>query len=408
MVSSSEWRREGIASIVDRQLDKSVDRSPHRPVFGLVMRLPIASPDHRASAPGSFRWSKRRRLVIWGVVALAVSGLAYGALWLMAANHFRAATLTWIEQRHGEGYRISHTRLETGGFPAVVRITLSDPTITGRGAGGSWSWSGEEAVAEISPLDPEQVTVRLAGDQRLGHAVGARRFYYEGSAAELTVDATSGGWLPVGAVTIRDLTLRPVDGGDDIDAARIDVAARGDPGANADDRTVTYELTLEAADVGLPRALGLPLGGDVTRLALTAKLIGTLEAGPWPQALDRWRDAGGTLEVTRLELLYGPLTLTADGTLALDEANQPIGAFNARIVGAARTVDALRRRGLIEDMNAAAAKMVLGLMAREPADGGEPIVEIPLTLQNRILHAGPVALAVIPEIRWRKTERKKP
>jgi hypothetical protein len=405
MVSSSEWRREGIASIADRQLDKSIDHSPHGPVFGLVMGHLTASPDHRASAPGSFRRPKRRRLVIWSVAVLAVAGLAYGTLWRLAESHFRAATLTWIEQRKGEGYRISHTRLATGGFPAVVRITLSDPTIIGPGAGGSWSWSGEKAVAEISPLDPKQVTVRLAGDQRFGHAVGARRFYYEGTAAELTVDATPGGWLPVGAVTVRDLTLRPDGGGDAVVVARLDVAARGDPGAPADHRTATYEFTLEAADVGLPRALGLPLGGDVTRLALTATLIGTLEAGPWPEALDRWRDAGGTLEVTRLELVYGPLTLTADGILALDEANQPIGAFNARIVGAARTVDALRRRGLIEDMNAVAAKMALGLMARKPADGGEPVVEIPLTLQDRTLLAGPVAVAVIPEIRWPRTER---
>jgi hypothetical protein len=390
MISSSEWWREGIVSIVDRQLDKSVDRCRSAPVFGLVMNLPPAFPGRRV-----------RRLLIWSVVALAVSGLAYGALWRLAANQFRAATLAWIERRSEEGYRISHTRLETGGFPAVVRLTLWDPTIAGSGAGGSWSWSGEKAVAEVSPLDPRHVTVRMAGKQRLQRVVGTRRFAYEGSASELTVDAAPGGWLPVGAVTVRDLVLRPVEGGDSVSAARIDIAARGDPGATADDRTATYDLTLEAADVGLPPALGLPLGGDVSRVALTAKLLGTLEAGPWPEALARWRDAGGTVEVSRLELLYGPLTLTADGTLALDEANQPIGAFSARAVGVARTVDALHRRGLIEDMNAAAAKVMLGLMARRPADGGEPILDVPLTLQDRTLHAGPVALAVIPEIRWR-------
>jgi len=349
-----------------------------------------------------------RRLVIWSAVAFAVSCLAYGALWLLAANHFRAATLTWIEQRRAEGYQISHTRPETGGFPAVVRLTLADPTIAGRQTNASWSWSGEAAVVEISPLDPDQVTVRLAGKQRLLLATARRSFSYEGSASELTIDAVPGGWLPVGAVTVRDLVLRPVDGGDAVAAARIDVATRGDPGATADDQTVTYELTLEAADVELPRTLGLPLGGDFTRAALTAKLIGTLEAGPWPEALGRWRDAGGTLEVTRLEFLYGPLTLTADGTLALDNANQPIGAFNARVVGASQTVDALRQRGLIEDMNAVAVKIMLGLMARKPMGGGEPVVAIPLTLQDRTLHAGSIALAVLPEIRWRKTERKKP
>jgi hypothetical protein len=196
--------------------------------------------------------------------------------------------------------------------------------------------------------------------------------------------------------------FRPVEGGDAVAASRIDVATRGDPGAPADDQAATYELALKAADVELPRALGLPLGGDITGVALKAKLIGTLESGPWPVALARWRDAGGTLEVSRLELLYGPMRLTADGTLALDADNQPIAAFSAHIVGASRTVDALRRRGLIEDGNAVAVKMALGLMTRRPADGGEPILDVPLTLQDRTLHAGPIALAVIPEIHWRQ------
>jgi len=383
--------------VVDRQLDKRVDRCGYDPVFGLVMNIPPPLPGQRV-----------RRLVIWGAVAFVLSGLAYGVLWLLAASHFRAATLTWIEQRRAEGYQISFTRHETSGFPSVVRITLADPAVAGRRPEGSWSWSGDAAVVEIGPLDPEQVTVRLAGQQGLQLAAAGRSFSYEGSASELTINTAPGGWLPAGAVTVRDLVLRPVEGGDTFAAARIDVATRGDPGVTADDQTVTYELTLDAAAVQLPRTLDLPLGDNLTRAALTAKLVGTLEAGPWPEALDLWRDAGGTLEVSRLQLLYGPLTLTADGTLALDEAKQPIGAFNARIVGASRTVDALRQRGLIEDMNAAAAKVVLGLMARNTVDDKEPVVAIPLTLQDRTLHAGPIALAVIPEIRWRKTERKKP
>lgn len=358
--------------------------------------------------PPAFPGRRVRRLVIWAVVALAMVSCAYGALWVLAENRFRAATLTWIEHRKPEGYRISYTRLETGGFPAVVRITLADPMIAGRQAGRSWSWSGEKADVEISPLDPEHVTVRLAGDQWLHIEAGKRLLSYEGSASELTIVAALGSGLPAGTVTVRDLALRPVEGGDAVAAARIDVTTRGDPGAPADSQTATYDLTLEAADVELPRALGLPLGGDVTGVALTAKLIGTLEAGPWPEALARWRDAGGTLEVPRLELLYGPMTLTADGTLALDAAIQPIAAFSAHIVGASRTVDALRRRGMIEDGNAIAAKVALGLMARRPVGGGEPIVDVPLTLQNRTLHAGPLAVAVIPEIRWRDRERKQP
>ena len=349
---------------------------------------------------GPPRVSPRRRLVVWVAVAVAVTGLAYSGLWLVAANQFRAATLSWIEQRQGEGYRITYSALETGGFPAAVRVILADATITGKRPRGSWTWSVDEAVVEASPHSPRQVTVRAPGAQRLEGVFGARRVRYVGSAAEVTVDVASGGRLPVGTATIRELVLQPVDGGDKVAVASLDVVSRGDPGAPADERTATQELTLAATDLLLPRTLGLPLGGDVARVAIEAKLYGTLEPSPWPEALVRWRDAGGTIEVPRLELKYGPLSLSADGTLALDQANQPIGAFNARIVGASQTVDALRERRLIGDGNAVAVKAMLALTARQPQDGGPPVLDIPLTLQERTLYAGPLAVAVVPEIRW--------
>ena len=51
-------------------------------------------------------------------------------------------------------------------------------------------------------------------------------------------------------------------------------------------------------------------------------------------------------------------------------------------------------------MNAVAAKVAFAFVARKPADGGKPVVAVPLTLHERTLRAGPVALAVVPEIRW--------
>jgi hypothetical protein len=349
---------------------------------------------------GHPRVSPGRRLVVWAAVAIAVTGLAYGATWLVVANRFHDATLSWMERRQGEGDLITYSGLETGGFPTAVRVILSDATITGHRAGGSWSWAVDEAVVEASPLSPGRVTVRAPGAQRIEQIVGTRRVRYVGSATEVSVDVASGGRLPVGEVTIRDLVLESVDGGDKVAAASLDITARGDPTAPADERTATQELTLVATDIRLPRALGLPLGDDVTRLALTAKLYGTLEAGPWPDVLVRWRDAGGTIEVPRLELVYDPLSLSADGTLALDAANQPIGAFDARIVGASQTIDALRKSRLIGDGNAVAVKALLALTVCKPTDGGPPVLDIPLTLQERTLYAGPLTLAVVPEIRW--------
>jgi hypothetical protein len=90
----------------------------------------------------------------------------------------------------------------------------------------------------------------------------------------------------------------------------------------------------------------------------------------------------------------------ATGTVALDGRMQPVGAFTARIQGFFEAVEALRARGLIRGRDASMAKLVLGAMARPAPGGGPPVLSLPVTLQDRVLYAGPVALVRLPELRW--------
>ena len=49
---------------------------------------------------------------------------------------------------------------------------------------------------------------------------------------------------------------------------------------------------------------------------------------------------------------------------------------------------------------AVAAKVVLGLIARLPAGGGRPYLEVPLSAQEGRLHIGPLNLLPLPPIPW--------
>lgn len=370
--------------------EKGLDPARSGPVFRAVMADTGGSSADRPAAIEAVPGRRPRCRLAWAAAVLLAAGCAYGAVWLLAAGQFRAAALDWIEARAREGYRITYAGLRTGGFPGDVRLTFSEPMIVGRLADAGWTWSADEATAAAGLFEGRRVTVHAPGAQHLDAAAGAQVVRYRGSAAKLEATAEPARV----AVRIADLRLAPAAGGGGVAVGRIEATMRGDRAAGGG------ELALQATGIALPETLDLPFGNAVARLALTATPRGTLDAGRWPETLLAWRDAGGVLDIAGFELAYGPLGIAADGTLALDAAAQPIGAFNARIVGAAPAVDALRDRGLIAERAALAVKALLALVARPPAGGGPPVVEIPLTLQDRTLYAGPLPLAVVPEVRW--------
>ncbi len=56
--------------------------------------------------------------------------------------------------------------------------------------------------------------------------------------------------------------------------------------------------------------------------------------------------------------------------------------------------------GVVRASDASMARIVLGLMAREPVGGGTPELNLAVTVQNRKLYTGPISLMTMPEVVW--------
>ena len=141
------------------------------------------------------------------------------------------------------------------------------------------------------------------------------------------------------------------------------------------------------------------LGLTTARLDLDASLTGGLPERLGTGALAQWRDRGGTIEIRRLDVLHGPLDMKGDGTLALDGDMQPVGAFTFMVRGFLVALDRLLEAGVIKRHPAQLAKTVLGALARNDGrDGSE--LKVPLSIQERWIYAGPVALGRMPVLRW--------
>jgi hypothetical protein len=122
--------------------------------------------------------------------------------------------------------------------------------------------------------------------------------------------------------------------------------------------------------------------------------------GNLPDRLARWRDRGGTVGVQRFAMTWGPAHTQASATITLDQQLQPMGAATLRVVGWEAASDALGRSGTIDPRAATVVRAMLGLVARQPDDGGPSEVELPVTLEEGIVSVGHVPLFRVPTVSW--------
>jgi hypothetical protein len=343
-------------------------------------------------------------LVLGGlaVVVLTAAG-AFTAYWFFAMASLAEQVAGWIEQRQTEGYRIVHGAAEQSGFPDRLRLALPDGAIEAR---SGWRWASPRTVVETRLFSPRDVTVAFEGDQRLQLPAAAGGLALIARAEPLLAVPRRGGWLPTGLLTATNLVVGVPGSAGAAEVGEVLVSAAGDPARPVTGpEEGTYDLSVSLAPLRL-QAANLPLGDRVDRISMEARLMGALPAGPWPEALARWRDAGGTVEVTRLAVDYGPLKLIGDGTFALDRQGEVIAAMSVTTRDLGGALDALVARGVLAPEVADAARFVL-----RPPDGdaggrddgdakGGPILRVPISIQNRVLFLGPLPVARVPALPW--------
>ena len=318
------------------------------------------------------------------------------------ADRTRAAFLDWAADRRSEGYEVRFDTVGLDGFPHNIVLTVARPVLSAPNEPFSWGWETDRVVAEAAPWRPGRLNVRAAGNHALvvrlpGRAPQAFRGTAEDVTAEL--DFARDGLARL-SMRIVGLDLATVNRRGSLTIEKGELEASRLFPEQPDHRTPAFDLRLNMTGVGLPDALAMPLGAHVESLEVLASVLGPVPGGPLRQSLAAWRDAGGTMELRRLGLVYEPLVVGAHGTLALDGELQPAGALTARVEGFFETVDVLRDRGIIRSRDATTAKMVLGVLARPGQNGGRLALSIPVTLQDRQLFTGPVPLARLPLISW--------
>lgn len=287
-----------------------------------------------------------------GLGLLLLLGGAYTGYWFFVAAKLQAGIESWVAEQRAMGNDVRVADGSIGGFPFTFRRDFGAAEMLLQGAAPAQVVAAS-AVAEIKPWNLNTVIV-TARDVSLSSAFGVYK-----------------------AATL--------DGGVDIPKA---------PPADYHQPFLGFDIT--AANITLPEGQRALTAGPIETLAARGAVMGPVPMAPdLGTVLAGWANAGGVLEVKAFSFKQTPLDAAGEGTLALDEALQPLGALTVRAYGVAETVDLLAGEGLLDARSAKTAKIMVQGLAK-PDDTGKPRVDLSLSVQQGHLWLGPIKLAKLP------------
>jgi hypothetical protein len=345
----------------------------------------------------------RRALVRAAVAILAVAGWA--GWWQLAGVVAERTLAAKLAAAHDHGDDIAYRSLERGGFPLYLRLSLTE--VTAKRRDGS-IWRLPELEVETPLWWVTTPRLRFAGH--------AQAWLPRGNDV-INLGADSGdGWVNLGgalgfteahlALTGATVQRLGADGAppvtEPVTVAQVDLAATAARHAPTEHTETGLTVTVAAERLHVPLTQALPLGSSIRSLGATARVLGATPRLD-PGSLAAWSQDGGTVELDRASLQWGPLVLAANGTLALDRDLQPIGALTAEITGFAPAIDALVATGWVKPKEGQAVKAVLtGLVPRHQGAAlpTDPTARIPVSIHDGFIHVGPFRLAPLPAIPW--------
>lgn len=328
-----------------------------------------------------------------------LGGLAggYTWYWYKLADGISDGLKVWLGKRRAEGFQAEAGPISTSGFPFDIELTVGD-AVLGRGTPGqarAWRWQGRKLTARLSPFEPWRIELATPAAQDMtftespgnlkklrlqaDDARGVIEIGPDGRLARVRTDfmilGLSGSALP-GPVAARHLTLESRWRGADAQHA--------------------IEVSLQADAVQLPAKTDPVLGDAVDVARLDATVSGPPPRSWTDPAIRVWRDDGGTVEITRARIKWGPLDATSVGTMALDQDMRPLISATAGLIDYDKTIRAYKKADFITPLNAAALTIALNMLQRDP----EGRIRIAVTGQNGRLKVGPVNVARLLPLRF--------
>jgi hypothetical protein len=307
-----------------------------------------------------------RRIAVAAAAGAALILAALTAAWFYAAQGVRAEIAGWTERQRAAGILFTHGDLGFGGFPFRVDLTIPDPALASADGARRWEAAALSASAPIWRMD------RLDWD-----AAGRHRYRFTGSDGlqhEIVLDMLSAeartefedGRIRAGefaAASVRITGTAPGEAVINGLQARLSVL----PEKAVDLKSESGALLIFAQSVTLPSGPDAGFHEPIRSVDLSLALTGPLPWSESPDALLRWRDAGGTLELRRLAFAWSELAVEGEGALALDSRMRPEGVVTLRLDGLQAVLQKMTAEGALPPEDAETVRRMAGDLASPDA-----------------------------------------
>ncbi|MDP3961745.1 MAG: DUF2125 domain-containing protein [Pseudorhodobacter sp.] len=326
------------------------------------------------------------RAVLAVVLGLA---LAWGGIWLLAAEGLKRASESWFAAQTANGRTASHGSLDVTGFPGRFALTLTAVSLADPATGTGWQ---TPAIRITSPsYMPWHLTATLPGPLAIFTPSEIITLTATGLQADLSLTPIPA--LPLDAITVEGDKLRATSSqGWQLDANHARLVTAKDP---AQPNTHSISLTLKGLtpDPALIAALAgqsdLPPRLDLVQIDAVATLTAALDRHAY-----QTHPTLTNLSLNDSTLHWGPLALTASGTIKADPQGRAEGRIALRLEHWQQALIAARAMGLIRAELAPTLARALTLLALQ--SGNPDILDLPLTLQSGYVSLGPIPLGPAP------------
>lgn len=334
------------------------------------------------------------RAALYALIIFAVIAGGYFLWWSHMADEMLLGAQNWEQQRKMEGYEISHSPYELSGFPYRIKLSARDISIRNPGHKAApelkmesfwllvqpWNitrfiFGTNEKLSASWRQDADPRVISLEPEKLLGSGHFSLDGKFKNLALDLEKSRIEFNWRPPVFITRAQVHGRPAPQSEN---ANIQIAVQID--------------NMEMAETE-----DFALGAIVETLDITGVVRGKTPRGDLNSSLQTWRDEGGVIELEKIDVIWGPTTIKADGTLTLDELMRPLGAFSATITGYRKIMQALAMSGRMPVQTAATAVFGLDLLARTDEKGVKSLT-LPVTAQDGGLYLGPVKLTQLAPV----------
>lgn len=335
-----------------------------------------------------------KRILVSVACTVGVLLVAWTGWWFHASNLALDRFQDWVAEQRADHYDIVFHKVDTGGYPLSVQLTvhrfgMSAPL-------RAWSVSADELTVSFQPwrfdrynIDSDQPirlsAVAIEGSRetpiRIDHLTGDYRFERVERRHRLRLLASD------------------VTGPEGLSARQIGITGARPFDKATDRQSPILSTRLEVVDAQLPGLFPPELSDRLAAAVLTFDLSGP-EPGPeasFLKGIADWRDAGGLIDVTEIALVWQDLNLAGDGTVGLDEEMRPLASFAVRAAGLNQTARRFQDAGLIDGRTRRYIELGTGLLSMGSSESGG-VVRFPISVQDGMLNLGPVPVAEISPI----------